>query len=139
MALKCANEFDKTFEETVRITVNGKELKPDKPAYVADGCTMIPMRCIFEALGASVEWNDETQTATADGIECSFAIGGDVSLQKRQRNPAFGTCGSVGRKNSCPRKSHSRGVRRKDGGLGRRKRTCNRYGKLKIPLLKRLE
>lgn len=80
LALKCASEFDKTFEETVRITVNGKELKPGKPAYVADGCTMIPMRCIFEALGASVEWNDETQTATAkkDGVECSFAIGGDI-------------------------------------------------------------
>ncbi|MBC8595301.1 leucine-rich repeat protein [Qingrenia yutianensis] len=79
-ALNCANDAEKAFEETVRIIVNGRELNPDKSAYVENGCTMIPMRCIFEALGASVEWNDETQTAAAKrgGIECSFAIGGDV-------------------------------------------------------------
>ena len=86
-ALKSAVDFEKTFEETVRIYANGKELKPDKAAYVENGCTMIPMRCIFEALGADVEWNDETQTAAAkrDGIECSFTIGGEYLLKNGEK------------------------------------------------------
>ncbi len=38
--------------------------------------TLVPMRAIFEALGAEVEWENETQTATAtkDGIKVSVTI-----------------------------------------------------------------
>lgn len=87
LASACASDAGKTFEETVRIVVNGNELKPDKPAYVENGCTMVPMRCIFEALDAQVEWNGETQTAVAkkDGIECSFAIGGDFLYRNGEK------------------------------------------------------
>ena len=79
-AKEAAAAAERNFKETVRIIVNNKELRPDTPAFVENGCTMVPMRSIFEALGASVLWDNETQTAFAqrNGIECSFKIGENV-------------------------------------------------------------
>ena len=45
--------------------------------------TLVPMRAIFEALGAEVEWENETQTATAtkDGITVSVTIDSNRMLK----------------------------------------------------------
>ncbi len=37
----------------------------DVPAQTINGRTMVPLRAIFEALGATVEWDDVTQTVTS--------------------------------------------------------------------------
>lgn len=78
-AKQYADETGVPFKEAVRVIVNGKPIVTDKCAEVKDGCTMVPMRSIFEALGAEVSWNDETETATGerDGKKCSFKIGDD--------------------------------------------------------------
>ena len=41
---------------------------------------MVPMRKIFEELGAEVEWNDSTQTAKGEksGTVCTFSIGDNM-------------------------------------------------------------
>jgi len=49
----------------VRVTIDGVPQNFNVPAQIIDGRTMVPMRAIFEALGASVEWNDETRSITA--------------------------------------------------------------------------
>ena len=78
-----ANRTGISFSETVRVKINGREIFFDCPAVVRDGCTMVPMRRIFEELGAAVTWDDETQTARGekDGTVCSFTIG-DETLYK---------------------------------------------------------
>ncbi len=43
----------------------GNETALDVPAQTINGRTMVPLRAIFEALGATVEWDDATQTVTA--------------------------------------------------------------------------
>lgn len=49
----------------VNVLVNGQPLQSDvKPFVNADGRTMLPVRPIAEALGAQVQWDDPTQTAT---------------------------------------------------------------------------
>ncbi len=42
--------------------------------------TLVPLRAIFEAMDADVEWNQETKTVTAtrDGVEISISIGANV-------------------------------------------------------------
>ncbi len=35
------------------------------PPQIINDRTMVPLRAIFEALGASVEWNQETKTVTS--------------------------------------------------------------------------
>lgn len=48
----------------ITIRVNGQVLALPTPARVKQNRTMVPMRAIFQALGATVNWDDATQTAT---------------------------------------------------------------------------
>lgn len=61
----------------ISVYINGSKLKFDVPPVVIGGRTLVPMRKIFEALGATVDWNQNTQTATAtrNGIDLKMAIG----------------------------------------------------------------
>ncbi|MBO5370356.1 MAG: copper amine oxidase N-terminal domain-containing protein, partial [Clostridia bacterium] len=45
--------------------LNGEKVLFDVLPTITDGRTLVPLRAIFEALGAKVEWNGETQTITA--------------------------------------------------------------------------
>ena len=49
----------------IKVLLDGKELTFDVPPQLINSRTMVPMRKIFEAMGATVEWNGETQTVTA--------------------------------------------------------------------------
>lgn len=60
------------------VTLNGQNLNFDVPLVVENDRTLVPLRAIFEALGASVQWDDSTQTVTASkaGTEIKLVIGG---------------------------------------------------------------
>ncbi len=45
-------------------TVNGKEIVPDVPQQIVDGSFMLPLRAVAEAIGARVNWDGATSTAT---------------------------------------------------------------------------
>lgn len=47
----------------VSVVVDGNKLQAD--AYIINGRTVAPLRAIFEAVSATIEWNGETRTATA--------------------------------------------------------------------------
>ena len=49
----------------IRVTVNEKEMQLDQPAMIKDGIVLVPLRSIFEALGAEIIWDEESQTVTA--------------------------------------------------------------------------
>ncbi len=61
----------------VNVTINGNALESDTPAQIVDGRTMVPLRAIFEALGAEIEWSakDKTVTAEKDGTVIKMTIG----------------------------------------------------------------
>ncbi len=50
-------------DEVITLKVNGIVVETDTPPYIRNDRTMVPMRAIFEALGAIVTWNDDTKTA----------------------------------------------------------------------------
>lgn len=52
-------------EGEIKITVNGKELVSDVPPEIVEGRTFVPMRAVFEALGANVTWQAEEQIIIA--------------------------------------------------------------------------
>ncbi len=52
-------------EKLVSVEVNGKMLTFDVNPIIVDGRTLVPLRAIFEELGATVDWEDETQTVTS--------------------------------------------------------------------------
>ena len=68
----------------IKLTIDSKEIvkngvasELDVPAQIINSRTMVPLRAIFEALGATVEWNDATRTVTSekDGTTVKLTIG----------------------------------------------------------------
>lgn len=51
--------------EKINVEIDGKTVDFDVAPEIINGRTMVPMRKIFEELGALVKWNDDTQTASA--------------------------------------------------------------------------
>ena len=49
----------------VTVKLKGELIEFDQPPVIEEGRTLVPLRKIFEALGANVEWNPDTRTVTA--------------------------------------------------------------------------
>lgn len=47
------------------VTINGVRQSFDQPAIVKNGATLVPLKAIFQELGATVKWDQPTQTAVA--------------------------------------------------------------------------
>lgn len=52
-------------ENNVTVVMDGQIQFFSQPAVIIDGSTMVPMRAIFEKLGAEIKWDGETRTVTA--------------------------------------------------------------------------
>jgi endonuclease YncB( thermonuclease family) len=50
--------------EPIKVNVNGNQLSLTVNPVSKDGRTLVPLRAIFEALGATVEWEQSTNTVT---------------------------------------------------------------------------
>lgn len=48
----------------VSVVIDGKAVAFDVPPVIEDGRTLVPLRAIFEAVGAAVTWDAATSTAT---------------------------------------------------------------------------
>lgn len=83
------------FAGSVNVQLNGKNIdftdeKGNKvEAQIINSRTMVPMRKIFELLGASIEWNGETQTvlATKNSTTIKLQIGNEIAeINKNGKN-----------------------------------------------------
>ena len=63
----------------VKVAIDGKTIEFDVEPQIINGRTMVPMRKIFEELGATVEWDGETKTITGkkDDTTVILQIGKD--------------------------------------------------------------
>ena len=76
-------------EENVVVIIDGKELVSDVAPQLVNSRTMLPMRAIFEALGAEVNWigEDELIFATRNDCLITLKLGEPVmSLQRIGNN-----------------------------------------------------
>ncbi len=64
-------------QDDIKITIDGTQQSFDQMPVMVNDRVLVPMRGIFEALGAEVSWDDATQTASGvkDGKTVSLAIG----------------------------------------------------------------
>ena len=86
-----SHEADRIFDQlaaegspdVVTVTLNGKVLHIDQPPILENGRTLVPIRVIFEEIGAKVDWNQETQTVsvTKQDINVSLKIGSDQLIR----------------------------------------------------------
>lgn len=65
-----------TIAGAVDLYVDTNKIETDTPPTVINGRTLVPVRAIFEALGATVEWDGTTNTATGvrDGVVVTIQI-----------------------------------------------------------------
>lgn len=64
-------------EDEIKVLLDGFLLQFDVPPQIHNNRTLVPLRQIFESMGATVEWNQSTQTVTAtrDGVVIVLPIG----------------------------------------------------------------
>ncbi|MCL2059325.1 MAG: copper amine oxidase N-terminal domain-containing protein [Oscillospiraceae bacterium] len=69
------------------VLIDGVALSFDQPPIIENGRTLVPLRAIFEALGAQVGWQPLTETVTAvkDDITIIMRIGDDYFLKNGVR------------------------------------------------------
>jgi len=70
----------------IKVYLDGKQLISTDSPQIIGGRTMVPFRAIFEALGASVDWENGTKTVTAKkyGSAMSLVIGEKSLVVNRQ-------------------------------------------------------
>ncbi len=49
----------------IKVKLDGEQIKFDVPPQIINDRTMVPLRAIFEALGATVDWDGDTRTVTS--------------------------------------------------------------------------
>lgn len=60
--------------DDVSVYLFGEKLEFDVPAQIVNGRTLVPVRKIFEELGYTVDWNNDTRTAIAVSAERTIRI-----------------------------------------------------------------
>ncbi|MGD8192649.1 N-acetylmuramoyl-L-alanine amidase [Brevibacillus ginsengisoli] len=50
--------------DAIHLVIEGKQVEADVPPMISDGRTMVPVRVVAEKMGAEVQWDQDTQTAT---------------------------------------------------------------------------
>lgn len=53
---------------------NGEKIKFDQIPVIENGRTLVPLRAIFEKIGATVEWDGNTQTVTASKSDTKISL-----------------------------------------------------------------
>lgn len=73
--------------DAASVLLNGQYMHTSAPPIVRNGSTLVPMRDIFEALGASVQWNALTQgiAASRGATSISMQIGNRNALVNGQQ------------------------------------------------------
>lgn len=66
--------------DEINITVDGENVISDTPPQIVEGRTLVPLRAIFEALGAEVNWNSEEKSLNAvkDDTEIYMKINDNI-------------------------------------------------------------
>lgn len=73
----CMADFEDRNTNGISVYVDGQKIDFDVQPMVINNRTMVPMRKIFEALGAKVSWDQKNQTAIGEtsDITIKFTIG----------------------------------------------------------------
>ena len=66
--------------DAVSVSVDGDALTFDQAPLIIEGRTFVPLRAIFEKLGAKVEWDGETRTITSKKGDTSVSMTIDKNI-----------------------------------------------------------
>lgn len=69
------------YADSINVTVDGEQVQFDVPPMIDNGRTLVPLRAIFERLGAEIAWDGATKTITAtkDSTDVVLQIGNSTA------------------------------------------------------------
>ncbi len=73
-------------EQDISVKLNGEAIAFDVQPQIINDRTMVPLRAIFEALGATVEWDGDTRTVTSTKGEITIKL--TIGENKLYKNDA---------------------------------------------------
>ena len=83
----CSAVMTVTTPKSIAVKVNGKSINFDQAPIIDNGRTLVPVRAIFEALGASVEWYSETGTVVSKRGDTTIKMTiGSSTMQKDSKD-----------------------------------------------------
>ncbi len=84
LLLTCASVYA---EKPITVEVNKTEVPFDAPPVNVNGRILVPVRAIFESMGATVTWNAQTQTVSSklDGSVVVMTIGQNIMKVNGER------------------------------------------------------
>lgn len=67
-------------QDDIKVSIDGQYIEFDVQPRLINGRTMVPLRVIFEALGAEVDWNSDTRTVVAmkNDVTVTATIGSTI-------------------------------------------------------------
>lgn len=88
----------------VQVFVDGQPIAFDVPPQIDNGRVLVPLRGVFERLGATVDWNDQTQTVYAQrgATYISLMIGSPEAIVGGQPVPIDAPAMVVGDRTMVP-------------------------------------
>lgn len=72
--LTCGNPVTLAYPNPT-VYLDGRQLSFDVPAQIISGRTMVPMRAIFQELGANIQWDETNQTVRSTKGSLTFYMG----------------------------------------------------------------
>lgn len=86
LTLSFATSASYAEETKTTVFLNGKLLTFDVPPTIVDGSTLVPLRKIFEELGATIEWNGDTRTVTAvkGDTNIVYKVGNSTAIRNQE-------------------------------------------------------
>lgn len=76
-----------TAENEVTVVIDGQIQSFPQPAVTINGSTMVPLRAIFEKLGAKISWDEKTRTVTANKVDTVIVLTLDRDIAYINGNP----------------------------------------------------
>lgn len=73
--------------DIIQVIINGQQQTFEQDPVIKDGNTLVPLRQIFEALGATIKWDGSTKTVTAEKGETTIqlTIGEDAAYVNNEK------------------------------------------------------
>lgn len=61
-------------DDEIKVKIDGEQIAFDVAPQIINDRTMVPLRAIFEALGATVDWNGDTRTVTSTKDDTTISL-----------------------------------------------------------------
>lgn len=75
-----AEDMTASSSPEISVYIDGHYVKFDQAPVIVDGRTLVPLRAIFEALGANISWDGTSRTVTSErwGVVMKMTVGSNV-------------------------------------------------------------